>query len=271
MGRRKEMLESTEERFWAKVNKDGQVTCPELGQCWEWTAAKSKKSGRFRGDSGAITAHRYSYILHGGTPSQLIVFHRCKNNFCVNPSHLRAGTAADKYLYDYQERFWAYVNKDGACWEWTGVRNDYGYGLFGFGGRVYRSHRFAYQLTYGEFPKAICVLHRCDNPPCVRPDHLFLGTKLDNILDMRAKGRANDPTGDRSGARKHPESRPRGEQAKRSKLKTDQVLSIYRRYHAGDVSIKALAREFGVSHIPILNIIHKRGWRHVLEKEQVRP
>lgn len=100
------------------------------------------------------------------------------------------------------ERFWTRVdtsNPDG-CWEWTGNRSGgtrtapYGRFQRTVNGKlqIVRAHRYAYEITYGPIPDGLRVLHRCDNPPCCRPDHLFLGTDLDNALDKKAKGRARN-------------------------------------------------------------------------------
>lgn len=88
------------------------------------------------------------------------------------------------------DRFWSNVDKSGECWVWTGNRLPSGYGRFSRNGSA---HRIAYQLTYGEIPPGMCVCHRCDNPPCVRPDHLFLGTHAENMRDRDAKGRGKLP------------------------------------------------------------------------------
>ncbi len=82
--------------------------------------------------------------------------------------------------------------KTESCWEWVGYKTpDQGYGQIAVNGkRRRRVHRVAYELNYGPVPPGLCVLHRCDNRTCVRPDHLFLGTNQDNSDDMIAKGRA---------------------------------------------------------------------------------
>lgn len=98
------------------------------------------------------------------------------------------------------QRFWSKVCiADGDnCWLWTSGLTIYGYGSFGVEGRSEKAPRVSWVLTYGPIPNGLHVLHRCDTPACVRPDHLFLGTPLDNIRDMIAKGRkAPTPTGPR--------------------------------------------------------------------------
>lgn len=90
------------------------------------------------------------------------------------------------------ERFWEKVRKSSGCWEWTAYRNALGYGAIAYGKprRPVLAHRVAWELTHGAAPSPdVEVCHRCDNPSCVRPDHLFLGSHRDNMLDMIAKGR----------------------------------------------------------------------------------
>lgn len=96
------------------------------------------------------------------------------------------------------EKFWAKVHKTEGCWLWMANRLPHkrDYGLIhegGRGSRSLRAHRVSYELAYGPIPDGLDVLHRCDNPPCVRPDHLFLGTQLDNMRDMHRKGRQGPP------------------------------------------------------------------------------
>lgn len=88
------------------------------------------------------------------------------------------------------ERFWSHVVKSDGCWIWTaGTYKHGGYGLISIGDRNHRTHRVAWILANGEIPEGLFVCHHCDNPPCVRPDHLFLGTNLDNMRDSNQKGR----------------------------------------------------------------------------------
>jgi hypothetical protein len=111
------------------------------------------------------------------------------------------------------EQFWANVAKGDGCWEWQGVRKTEGYGRWGVGIKAYGhggvAHRMSWILANGPIPAGMLVCHRCDNPPCVRPDHLFLGTAVDNNRDRDAKGRARwldrefQPSGEKSHAAKY--------------------------------------------------------------------
>lgn len=90
------------------------------------------------------------------------------------------------------ERFWSKVRRSAGCWEWTASRTKRGYGQFLLTtGRPILAHRMVWVLTHGVIPDGLYVCHKCDNPQCVRPDHLFLGSQGDNMRDMSAKGRAN--------------------------------------------------------------------------------
>jgi hypothetical protein len=171
------------------------------------------------------------------------------------------------------DRLWARVDKrpgpDG-CWLWIGATAGRGYGVIGYQHRMLYTHRAAYMLTYGPIPNGLAVCHRCDvNYPvgdvtycrCCRPDHLFLGTNLENQQDMLAKGRG--PVGDRNGARKHPDRMQRGEQRWCAKLTDEQVLAIRAEYIPYRVSYPVLAKKYGVSPLSVYYIVKRITWKHL--------
>lgn len=159
------------------------------------------------------------------------------------------------YKLDLLAAFMAYVDKTSSpkgCWLWTGGR--YGrkrgksggtYGAF----RKDYAHRVAWRLFKGRIPWKKCVLHKCDNPPCVNPKHLFIGTRRDNAADRDRKGRTK------------PGWVP-GELNGRAKLKEADVLRI-RSLHAQKVPNAETAREYGVSKVLIGLIVRRITWKHV--------
>ena len=92
-----------------------------------------------------------------------------------------------------QRRFWNKVQKSNSCWEWVAAKNESGYGIFGVGKSTDKAPRIAWRLLKGEIPGTLIVCHKCDNPGCVNPEHLFLGTHKDNHLDAKNKGRHVQP------------------------------------------------------------------------------
>ncbi len=157
-----------------------------------------------------------------------------------------------------EERFWHRVEKGptaDACWTWVGSRTPAGYGHLHIDGRPMYAHRFSWALNSGgPVPDDQCVLHRCDNPPCVRPDHLFVGTRGDNVRDAASKGRL--------WAQARPEDVPRGEQHAQAKLTEDIVRKIRERVANGE-SQRAMSREYGVDRVAIRNVVLRKTWRHV--------
>lgn len=181
------------------------------------------------------------------------------------------------------DRFWAKVHKTDGCWIWTSARSGNHpdparrYGQITIAGAIHKAARLSYVLAFGPIPDGQQALHRCDNPPCVRPDHLFLGTNLDNIADRHAKGR--DARGDRNGARTQPQTRPRGprhgsktkpDRVARgaafpwTKLSPNNVRKIRVMLDAGGMTYAAIAQRFGITTGSLYKIRIGKSWGHVV-------
>lgn len=143
------------------------------------------------------------------------------------------------------------------CWIWVGGMRYKGYGAFRIGLKHESAHRAAWIIYRGEIPDGLSVCHHCDNPSCVNPDHLFLGTAKDNTQDMIQKGRQV------SGLRLHPERAARGEHNGNSKLTEDEVRAIRLSYSLYSISKSELARWYHVDHKLISEIVNYRIWKHV--------
>lgn len=162
-----------------------------------------------------------------------------------------------------EQRFWAKVDRRGPdeCWLWTATVVGKGYGSMWPGGpvgtKVY-AHRLSWTLHFGEIPDGLFVCHRCDTPRCVNPTHLFLGTNLDNVRDMIAKGRKRQVVA-------IPERRARGERQGRAKLTRAAVREIRRRAVNG-IRGCDLAAEFGLSRQSISEIVNRKTWAWLDDK-----
>jgi len=122
------------------------------------------------------------------------------------------------------------------CWEWLRARHEFGYGIFRVAGRKEYAHRYSYVLSYGTVPAGLCVMHKCDNPKCVNPRHLAIGTKADNSLDMVKKLRGSG-----------------------QKLTPDQVLAI----RSLDLTLREIGEIFGLSETSVSNIKRRKTWTFI--------
>ena len=159
-------------------------------------------------------------------------------------------------------RFWAKVAKSeekDSCWLWIASKDDAGYGRFSIGRQDLRAHRFSWMQSNGPIPyhgsyHGMCVCHKCDNPSCVNPSHLFLGTNADNAIDKAAKGRST-------------KGRPaknivRGESSGKSILTSLGVIEMRRLYNLGH-NARSLSIKFNVSPTTILDAVKRRTWAHI--------
>ena len=192
-------------------------------------------------------------------------------------------------------RFMKYIDKSTSykgCWLWTGAKNDKNYGNFRVAKKIISTHRLSWLLFKGPLLANLCILHKCDNPPCINPDHLWMDTHQANMDDMFAKGRGNKASGkshgsvthpervakgDKNGARTHPETRARGikhglkkhpEKAARgekqglARLTEEQVIEIRNCAKQGE-SQRNIAKKYNVSRGTIVAILQYKTWKHV--------
>ncbi len=276
------MSSEEERRYRAKV-KDGHEDA-----CWPYSGTPDDKGrGYFWLNPKSVLAHRVMWILsYGPIPEGQDVLHTCHNPICCNPKHLKLGTRSDAGKKRYsnpnwtppirQEKrtdknllpddikvFWtkAPPENERGCQEWAGRRTSEGYGeltLSPYGSIL--AHRASWIIENGPIPDGLFVLHKCDNPPCVNPNHLFLGTNRQNIEDRHAKKR--DASGDRNGSRLHPERVPKGEtHPKRTngvKITYDQA--DYVRSMKGIKTCYVLAEELGITFQMVSMIWCGKSW-----------
>jgi hypothetical protein len=151
------------------------------------------------------------------------------------------------------EHFWSRVRtgQPDECWEWQGSRGSHGHGVLGYHGKRHIiASRLAYELTFGTIPSGLFICHRCDNPPCCNPAHLYAGTQAENMADRVRRGRwkGGSPVGERCGA---------------SVLTEADVLKIKERHRFTRSGIRQTGRDYGVSHSSIIALLDGRTWSHV--------
>ena len=139
--------------------------------------------------------------------------------------------------------FWDRVDKTGDCWEWTAGKHSKGYGVAWNGDKVELAHRIVYRSEIGEIDEGMCVCHKCDNPGCVNPQHLFLGTNDDNMRDRDRKGRV-----------------AHGDTHYKSRLSSKDAVQIKSRLQTGERQ-RDIAMDFGVCRATISAISTGRTWK----------
>lgn len=161
-------------------------------------------------------------------------------NIAVEIDNLLKKTA---FYADPEERFWAKVNKTPTCWIWQGAKTTGGYGIVTIGGKNYSAHKLSWQWANGKpVPEGQVLLHKCDNPLCVNPEHLTPDTQQNNVLDRVNKGRS-----------------AKGRENGRARLKEKDIKKIKSLRSKGWTET-AIAKQFGVGRSTISNILHGRTW-----------
>ena len=189
-------------------------------------------------------------------PHHVITCAACGNEFTVATWNRdakfcsKACANAQRLIHPLAERFWKHVEKTDTCWLWTGSKDPNGYGRIldkphSQGGKPRLAHRIAWELTNGPILNDLFVCHTCDNPSCVRLDHLFLGDQFDNMHDCSAKGRMHF-----------------GEANGTAKLNPDLVRAFRKEYRAG-ASLAAIGSAYGIPWQTVADIIHGRTWSHI--------
>lgn len=194
---------------------------------------------------GKVCANPSGLCMCGcGQPTSIATYTRTKDGIFKGqpirylPGHHRSAPVL--------ERFWKYVDKRGPdeCWEWQAFRDEHGYGhLSTESSKHMPAHRYSYEIHHGPIPDGLDICHKCDNPPCCNPVHLFAGTEKDNMADMVAKGR----------------SRLRN----RSHLTDEQIVEIRTLYATGKYTHLKLASMFNSNYASIGGIIRRELFKHV--------
>lgn len=153
-------------------------------------------------------------------------------------------------MKQFSKYFWHHVHKTKDCWIWTASKSKSGYGKTSYHEnnklKSIETHRASWEIEYGLIPRGICVLHRCDEPGCVNPKHLFLGTSLDNVRDRDLKNR-----------------QMKGEKNHLSKLTNKKVRIVRKMAERGNFTHQKIADKFGVTQATISKVIKRDLWRHV--------
>lgn len=197
-------------------------------------------------DSKRWKVARVCWIINNGEiPDGFDVRRTCSNRKCVNIAHM--------YLKKNQvdkrsmiTRFWENVIKTDYCWNWVGRVNLEGYGLISENGKQYRANRISYQMKNGPIKNEMLICHKCNNPNCVNPDHLYEGTPKENSQDMILAGHSR-----------------KGIKNTNAILNEEKVLQIRKIYKEKKTSYKALSINFEVSEATIGQIIRRDTWTHI--------
>jgi len=241
-------------RFWAKIDKKGD------DECWEWIACK-EPSGiglisyrDITGKDKVLFVSRVTYeLFYGDIPEHGAIYHSCKNSACCNPKHLFLKKLIISKIGDDRDELLEILYKnisinDNGCWIWTGHIHKSGYGYLNYKNKSFRVHRLSYMLHYHiyDLSDKLKTCHKCDEKLCFNPDHLFIGTQKENVLDMENKGRSNHPKGSNNG---------------NSKLTEKDIVIIRNEFALGLTTLKVLGDKYNCSDSMIGEIVRGNFWK----------
>ncbi len=258
------MIRSIDERLHEKIDTSGGASAchPWLGHFGQWgvPCLSVKKT--------AISARRRLWESERGVlPKNRLVYTTCGRKDCMNLAHLTLEPVDDPV-----PRFWKNVHRASgdACWEWKATRKmhtacsarggtGYGHFMVSDAKRV-QAHRYSYELHFGPIPEGMFVMHKCDNPPCVRPDHLELGTPKDNMQDAIRKGRnSRGPEhGLKAVAGRRTPRAPTPRRPEYFRLNPESIAAVAADYRAG-LRRTALARKHGMGRSTVYRALVKAG------------
>ena len=217
------MCEKHYARFkkWGDPHKYVSGRAPNLSLCKHEGCSKKHRT------KGFCTIHYQRLLKHGDT----------NTIGAIGKHEPKFPTMKDRFLNSFE------MITESGCWVWGGSVNESGYGQMTWKNRSYSAHRFSYQQFVGSIPESMCVLHQCDVPSCVNPNHLFLGTNQDNMKDKVSK-----------------ERQAKGEKQGSAKLTTVQVMEIL----GSNNTFAALANKYGVQATTVANIKKRKTWVHIV-------
>jgi len=221
------------------IERVDKFICKLEDGCWAWTGASSKGRGIVWIDGGNRSARRTIYAHY--YPENQVKGNLkclCGNEECVNPHHYRTRLQYFESLIK--------INNDTGCHEWVGPKKE-GYGWFSIDGNLKSAHRISFEIHKGPIPEKINVCHSCDNPSCVNPEHLWLGTQFDNVNDMMSKKRGNKAS---------------GESHHKAKITEDDVRLIRSLLSEG-ISMRHIQHKLNISYRIIQRVCSGQSWSHV--------
>ena len=239
------IVESQQEKILSLMREDGSH--------WIWTGPFSSNKYKiplFYSDA-TYSVRKLMWILKHRREPDFFVLQTCDRRDCVNPEHLVSNR--DEMLREHFRRRVLILTDGSGCHIYTGRKNVHGYGSLPSikkNGNV-MAHRFSYEIYKGPIPLGMIVCHSCDNPPCVNPDHLWLGTCKDNNEDRAIKGRSC----------KNPKM-SKGRDHYYAKLTENDVVEIRKRRMSGE-DLLSIANSYGVRKQTVWGIVKRRAWKHV--------